>query len=96
MKRRAVEPDEGLAPPPRLLRCMPSEYEATAYTSELLTRWLEDRAAWRAGSAVPLPPPPSRERAALWVVEVPAHLLAADRDAPRPGHWDDRTDPHTR
>lgn len=82
-----VELDEGLAPPKRLLRCVPSEYMAKAYTSELLTRWLQDRAAWRASSAVLLPGLPSRERAALWQVEVPADLLAADRDAPRPGPY---------
>ncbi len=86
MRRRVVEPDEGLAPPAKLLRYMPEEYqgEAEPYTSEGMTRWLEDRAAWRASSAVPLPPLPSRERAALWQIDVPADLLAADRDAPRP------------
>ncbi len=94
MKRRVVEPDASLAPPPRLLRYLPEEYEDEAKpdTSQGMTSWLRDRAAWRASSAVPLPPLPSRERAALWVVEVPAGLLQADKDAPRPRPYRPRPD----
>ena len=96
MRRRVVELDEGLAPPAKLLRFMPEEYEEEAkYTSAGMTQWLQDRAAWRASSAVPLPGLGSRERAALWRVDVPAWLLEADKDAARPGPpWDDRIDPY--
>ena len=93
MRRRVEPPDEGLAPPKRLLRYMPQEAK---YTPAGMTQWLLDRAAWRASSVVPLPPLPSRERVALWQLEVPADLLEADKDAPRPGHWDDRRDRTTR
>jgi len=98
VKRRVVEPDEGLAPPAKLLRYLPEEYqeEAKPYTSEGMTRWLLERAAWRASSAVPLPPLPSRERVASWQLELPADLREPHKAAPMPGHWDDRRDRTTR
>jgi len=82
-----VKVDEGLAPPAKLLRFVPEEYEdqAEPHTSEgMMRRWLEDRAAWRACSGVPLPGLPARARAQLWRLEVPARLLEAEKDAPRP------------
>lgn len=73
---------DGAGPPERLLRYRAEDYQAelVPWTSEGLSRWLQDRAVWRARSGVPLPRMWSLER---WAVarypDLPAHLVQAER-----------------